>query len=158
MKDRFSNDDFKDLSWHDNHLYGISWKVGGKSDISDLILDIDHICEWLCDKTKRTCSFKVAPATLTFHGITDLKMHMDWGDSGFQTSHVGGTPILEIKRELVREQKVYFDRPYYQWRIQLASPHQKSFVSFGAWGFTMVLRKAPIPIQQQYLPLDERGS
>ena len=81
----FTEANFNGLSWHDNPVYGLFidndvnlWK-------SDLIFDIDFIVEWLCGVDSRT-QFKIAAATLTFHHVTDLKIGVDWGDSGQQVA------------------------------------------------------------------------
>lgn len=157
MKIINKSEDSENISWHDNSLYGISWKVEFESGVSDLILDIDYICDWICNKDK-TCRFKVSPADLIFHNITDLKISIDWGDSGFQACNDGGLPILDITKEIIKNQKVHLDRQYYKWTIKFA-PSVKikdSFISFGATGFTQTLRKEPILIDRQALTLNER--
>jgi hypothetical protein len=81
-----SSPDFDALTWHDNALYGLRLDVGDctRGDWhADLVLDIDHIVEWLCG-TDRQVRFRVAPATLTFHDVTDLRIAIDCGDSGGQ--------------------------------------------------------------------------
>jgi len=73
-----------DRSWHDNALYGVRLDVGdcARGDWhADLVLDIDHIVEWLCGEGRQV-RFRVAPATLTFHHVTDLRIAIDCGDSG----------------------------------------------------------------------------
>ncbi len=80
--------DFDGLSWHDDTLYGLRFDVGDsfKGDWhADLVLDIDHIVEWVC-ATDGGVQFRVAPADLVFHGVTDLKIAVDWGDSGDRTA------------------------------------------------------------------------
>jgi hypothetical protein len=154
MKRIFTIKDIAELSWHDSSLYGISWQVD--SDKSDLILDIDYICEWVCNKDK-SCSFRVAPATLIFHDTTDLKINIDEGGSGFQVCVEGGKAIDDIAREQVKEQKICLDRPYYKWFIKFTLTYNKdSFISFGASDFTLSLRKEPVLTNEQSLPLNER--
>ncbi len=51
--------------------------------------------------------------------------------------------IAMIERELVREQKVDLDRPYYRWRIAL-NWRDASEITFGAVGFTQALRAEPV--------------
>ena len=87
--------DFESLSWHDDTVYGLRLEIGDpeRGDWrSNLVLDIDHIVEWVCE-SGGTCRCKVAPATLTFHD-----------------------------RERIVDQKICFDRPYYRWRIALNWP------------------------------------
>lgn len=155
MNKKCTDADFGSLSWHDCAVHGVAWNIDGGSGPSDLILDIDYICEWLCGADK-VCKFEIAPADLVFHGITDLKMSVDWGDSGFQTCIEGGFPISEIKQERIKDQKVYLDRPYFKWTISFSEPTRKSLITFGATGFTQTLRKNPILTDRQYLAVKDR--
>ena len=103
----------------------------------------------------RAEQFRVAPATLIFHGVTDPKIDIDWGRSGFQAS-MHPVSIASVDRELVKDQKVYLDRPYYSWRIRLNWP-ESSEVAFGAVGFTQTLRGEPVLTEKQCLSLRERS-
>ena len=147
--------DFERLSWHDNHIYGIHLSLGdaARDDWrSYLVLDIDHIVEWICGVDKRF-KFQVAPATLTFHNATDLRIDVDWGDSGNRTA-IHEASIDGITRNQVSDQKICLDRPYYRWRIETNWP-KGGVIGFGASGFTQKLRAAPVLIDEQKLsPLD----
>jgi hypothetical protein len=71
-------------SWHDNLVHALLFHVGDASTgdwRSELVLDIDHIVEWICG-TEGDARFRVAPATLTFHDVTDLRVNFDFGGSG----------------------------------------------------------------------------
>ena len=145
----FSEPDFDRLSWHVNPIYGFfidndvtQWK-------SDLVFDIDFIVEWLCGVGSKT-QFKIAAATLTFHDVTDLKVNIDWGDSGMQVA-VAEMTLDRIARQLVEKQLICLDRPYYRWSLQLNSPRPGGAISFGASGFTQILRQEPVVCDQQKL-------
>jgi hypothetical protein len=135
--------DFERLSWHDDSLYGLRIALG---DIelgdwrSELVFDLDHIVEWICDDPEQV-RFRVAPATLTFHDVTDLAIAVDWGDSGHRTG-LHEAAIDTITRAPVADQKICLDRPYYRWRIALSWPSGGE-IAFGASGFTQRLRAAP---------------
>jgi len=147
-----SNPDFDDRSWHDNAVYGLRLDLGdcGRGDWhADLVLDIDHIVEWLCGEG-RQIRFRVAQATLTFHDVTDLQIAIDCGDSGGRTA-LRPLSIDGISRKRIEDQKICLDRPYYRWRITLNDP-QGGAITFGASGFTQVLRAAPVLLDQQQLP------
>jgi len=80
--------DFDRLSWHDCQIWGLEFRAGEPDEgdwSSDLVLDIDFITEWLCGVTGGA-QFRVAPATLAFHGVTDPRIGIDWGNSGFQVA------------------------------------------------------------------------
>jgi hypothetical protein len=101
---RMTEADFERLSWHDCHLWGFELHRGEPDEddwTSGVVFYIDYITEWVCGIDRRA-SFRVAPARLTFHGVTDLKMAIDWGTSGFQV--VPSQVIINrISRELVAE-------------------------------------------------------
>jgi hypothetical protein len=157
MKQRSMDDDFSSWSWHDNALYGSRLDVGDPTHHdwhADLVLDIDHIVEWICS-TGGGARFRVAPATLTFHDVTDLRVIIDCGDSGCQTA-VSELSIDRITRQRVRDQKVCFDRPYHRWRIAL-NPPSGGELTFGASGFSQALRAEPLLLDHQKLPLADRA-
>ncbi len=153
----YTEADFDRLSWHDCHIWAVELHAGDPDDedwTSDLALDIDFIVEWIC-AVGGGGQFRVSPATLVFHGVTDLKIDIDWGRSGFQTA-LHPASINHIEREVIRDQKVYLDRPYYSWRIRLNWPDSGE-IAFGAVGFTQTLRAEPILTEKQCLSLKERG-
>ncbi len=147
--------DFERVSWHDNVVYGLRLEIGdpARDDWrSNLVLDLDHIVEWVCD-SDGGCQFRVAPATLTFHHATDLQVAIDCGDTGGQIA-LHALSIDAITRERITDQKICFDRPYYRWRIAFNWP-QGGEIRFGASDFTLNLRAEPVLLDEQQLsPLD----
>jgi hypothetical protein len=156
METKYTEADYERLSWHDCTIWGLDFRIGDPEEgdwTSDLVLDIDFIVEWICGD-RGACQFRVAPATLVFHGVTDPRIKMDWGDSGFQVA-LYGVSIDGIERERVQEQKVYLDRPYYSWKIRLSLPHAGE-IAFGAVGFTQTVQAEPVLTSEQQLSLRER--
>jgi hypothetical protein len=98
--------------------------------------------------------FRVTPATLVFHGVTDPKIDIDWSRSGFQAA-LHPVSIEQLERERMQNQKVYLDCPYYNWKICLNWP-DGGLITFGAVGFTQTLRAEPILTENQYLSRSER--
>ena len=148
---------FDGLLWHDNYVYGLAVSLGDieRGDWrSDLVLDIDHIVEWVCEAETRP-RFRVAPATLTFHDVTDLRIDLDWGDSGGRVA-VSEASIHVIDRSSVVDQKICFDRPYYRWRIDMNVPFGGK-IAFGATGFTQLLHAEPLLIDEQKLTPSQRA-
>jgi hypothetical protein len=147
-------ENFDQMSWHDCHIWGMEFRVSepGKDDwTSELILDIDFIVEWICS-TDGVTGFRIAPANLVFHGVTDLKINIDC-DKGLQTT-LHPLSINHIERERIRDQKIYLDRPYYKWGICLNWPDE-SRLTFGSAGFSQILRAEPVFTCEQYLPRRE---
>jgi len=149
--------DFDRFSWHDDPVYGLALRIGDPAANdwrSDLVLDIDHIVEWV--RNEDGIRFRVAPATLVFHGVSDLRIDIDWGMRGWQVAPSLPT-IDRIERERVREeeQRIFLDRPYYAWRVAFASPTGGS-ISFGAVGFDLTLRREPTLADEQRVPASLR--
>lgn len=142
---------FEQLSWHDNLIYSIAFDTAdpeAEDWRSDLVLDIDHIVEWVRASDERM-RFRVAPAHLTFHGVTDFSGALDWGGSGYQNG-LQLPSIDRIERERLANQEVFLDRPYYIWHIALNAP-KGALLSFGAVGFTQVLRAEPDLQDEQWI-------
>ena len=153
----FTHEDFERLSFHDCHLWGFELRAGDPDSgdwTSDLAIDLDYIVEWLCT-TGGGATFRVAPATLVFHGVTDLRVTVDCGDGGHQAA-LHPISIDRIEREPIRNQKVYLDQPYHRWRVATNWP-QGGEIAFGAVGFDLTLRAEPILTPQQALSRRERA-
>jgi hypothetical protein len=72
---RFWTDaDLPSLSWHDNCVHGLR-VVEGKGGDGELVLDIDHIVEWI--ESDESFHFRVAPAELRFRNVSDLRITLD---------------------------------------------------------------------------------
>ena len=136
MERQVTDSDFDQLGWHDNAVYGVRFDIGDpdRGDWhANLVVDLDHIVEWVSEPDGR-CGFRVAPATLTFHHATDLRIAIDCGDSRGQIG-LHRLAIDRIDRERIADQKICLDRPYCRWRIAFNWP-QGGEITFGASGFT----------------------
>ncbi len=147
--DRWTNADFDQLSWHDNHLHGFTVREGEQA-LGELALDIDFILEWLCDKDSGSCEFRIAPATLTFHEVSDLVVALDYVTT---TAALCPASIGEITRESRADPSGYRT---FNWRIDINWP--AGCIRFIASGFSQILRAAPIVVPQQYLSPGQRLS
>lgn len=153
----YTEADFDNLSWHDCRIWGVELRTGDPDNedwTSDTAFDIDFIVEWVCG-VGSPMRFLVAPATLVFHGVTDPKINIDWGNSGHQVA-LYQVMIASVERELIQDQKVHLDQPYYAWKIELNCP-DSSDISFGALGFTQTLRSKPVLADEQHLSLKVRN-
>ena len=150
----FGTEHFERLSFHDNPVYGLGWEIGDPDRgewHSRLVLDIDHILEWLCGADCRF-RFRLAPATLVFEDATDLALMLDQGDSGGQVALQLPT-IDRIERAAIGDQKICLDRPYWRWRILFNQPRGGE-IAFGASGFALRLRAEPVLSEIQAWPTD----
>jgi hypothetical protein len=139
--------------WHDNVIYGLSFDRGEPDNgdwRSDLILDIDFIVEWLCG-TPGEFQFRVAPARLAFHDVTDFAISIDQGDSG------GRNAVFEWSIDRVARQRL--DRPfnYWRWTIHLHGP-PSGHLAFCASGFTQTETAEPRLVGEQRLSRSQRNS
>lgn len=143
-------------SWHDNLIYGLHlhgadpergiWR-------SDLLLDIDHIVEWVRG-TDGGMSFRVAPANLVFHDVRDLKIDVDFSGRDMREN----LNELSIAQILVRpdpDPQQTTGSKFGHWRIELNLP-QGSEITFYASGYTQTLRAPAQLVDQQRLPPDGR--
>jgi len=72
---RWSTEDFDSMSWHDVHVHALRIEEREHGS-GELILDIDYILEWRAQGAAFV--FRVAPATLRFHGISELRVALDY--------------------------------------------------------------------------------
>lgn len=141
----WSADDFEVLSWHDNHIHGFR-VVAGQHGAGELILDIDFIVEWIC--ADRHVRFRIAPADLVFHAVSNLKLSFDYAKESLA---FGPLSIHEVRRA----PKVYpTGYRSWHWSITLNSPDGR--IEFDAPGFTMALRASPVETDMQCLEPTQR--
>jgi hypothetical protein len=133
----WSTEDFEHLSWHDNHIHAFRI-VEGSDGSGELVLDIDHILQWIPGNP--TYSFQVAPAVLTFHEVFALRVLVDYT---VPSAAIGPASIHEITRE-----------PQGLWRIVLNWPSGE--ISFTSPGFTLRLSGPVVETCAQHLSPEER--
>jgi hypothetical protein len=115
---------------------------------AEVEFDIDYIMEWIRPED-REFRFRVAPATLTFHNVIELRMVIDFAAPG-----AGMTPmsIDGIRRELLRTLP---GQDFFRWTIPINWPDGE--ITFKSSGFTQVLRGDPIEQDVQGLRVEHRG-
>ena len=92
---------FEEMSWHDNHVHGLRIVETGKGE-GDLVLDVDHIVEWL-DCEGAGFNFRIVPVNLTFHGVMFPRISLDYAAS---TVAFGPFMIHSIERHI--EQRTHY--------------------------------------------------
>jgi hypothetical protein len=158
MPNRYTEADFDNLSWHDCNVWKIEFRVGDPDEgdwTSDLVLGIDFIAAWLCGVNK-VCRFRVAPATLVFHDVNDLSIHIDWD----KAANAHEASIHQIERELVDLAEIKkrgwgLHPPHYRWRIHFNWP-ESGEITFEASGFTQELLTEPMECEGQSFSLKQR--
>jgi hypothetical protein len=143
----WTDQDFESMGWHDNHVHAFAIREG-EHGTGELILDLDYILEWTCPTGENRYQFLMSPATLTFIGMTDLKMTLDY------TKVSAGTcpfSVDGIERSLKSYESGYSS---YAWRIPINWPNGE--LSFVASGYKQVLRAEPVWSNEMYLNEQER--
>jgi hypothetical protein len=139
--------DFDRLTWHDNHIHAIRF-VEGTDGAGDLVLDVDHIVEWL-EGEAGGFRFRVVPVTLTFHEVMFPRIAVDFG-----AVSAAFAPLMIEGIERRAEQ-----RPHYTaqiWKIPIAFP--KGEIEFEARGFTQRTEGEVVLVSSQSLSPEERRS
>ena len=138
--------DFDRMSWHGCRIWKIEIVAGSVDGQADLVLGLDLVVDALCG-FDREAQFKLAPAALTFHAVTDLKIGVDCGDSGYRLM-VQPMSIAEITRAPTKDPSK--DPSYHAWRVRLGWPRDGE-INFGAKGFHQVLLAEPILCETNFL-------
>ena len=150
--------DFDRVSWHDCHVWALELRAGDADEqdwTSDLLLRLDYIVEWICG-IDGGGQFRVAPAELIFHDVTDARVSITWAESGNRLAlHL--LSIDQIERTPVPDRHSSRDLPYYRWRIRLNWP-QGGEITFGAARFTQSLLAEPVLTDLQHLTRKQRSA
>jgi hypothetical protein len=138
---------FEAMTWHDNHVHALRI-VPTEHGTGMLILDIDHILEWL---GKEGCGFRfrIARADLTFRGVTSLKIAIDYASA---SAAMGPFSIHGIERR--SEPRDRYTATI--WTLQLNWPVGQ--ISFEATGYEQRLIGKPIVADRQWLNEQERNA
>ena len=132
-----TDDDFERMSWDGCRIWKLEIVAGMVDGQTDLVFGLDVVVDALCG-FNREALFKLAPAALTFHAVTDLKISVDYGDSGHRL------PLQPMSiAELTRGPTPTRDPSYPSWRVRLGWPRDGE-IAFAAAGFDQVLLAPPI--------------
>lgn len=138
--------DFDEMSWHDNHVHGIRF-IEGKDGEGDLILDVDYILEWLKDEGAGF-RFRILPVTLTFHSVIFPRIAVDYAAA---TAAFGPFMIHGIERRM--EKRAHYEAQ--MWRLPIAWPGGE--IEFEARGFTQRGEGEPLLVSAQLLKPEQRN-
>jgi hypothetical protein len=142
MKRIWTEADFSDLSWHDNSVHALRL-IEGKDVFGQLILDLDHIVEWI--DSEKGYEFRVAPAELRFRDVTNLRMTLD-----YSATSAALTPFTldGIQTEQMA------DGHSNRWTLKVNWPVGE--ISFSSTGFTQRLTGEPVVSSVQSLDPSRR--
>ncbi len=133
--------DFDVMPWHDCTIYAY-WSDNINV---DLLMDMDYICAWVQpDGAHHPLSFYVAPATLAFHGVTDIRFSLESVANPFK--------LNDVRREDCRPIP---NSPFETWQWTMEGHH--GMLTMRAVGYTLYFRQQPTLMQVQSLSYEERG-
>ena len=140
-KDVWDDADFENMGWHDATV----WAVHSNPDKSELLVDLDYIFSWVNPAGGAAhFTFWVAPVTMVFREIYDLKIALE--------SARGGIEIADFTRSApLREGEAGPAHRTYRFDCQ------EGEITLRSLGFQMFVRSAPRHIEAQSLTLEERG-
>ena len=89
----WTENDFDRLSWHDHCVHALALREG-EDGTGALVLDLDFIVEWLkpnpTSPNPTRFRYLIAPATLTFRRVSDLKLSVDYASCGMGPFSIDG--------------------------------------------------------------------
>ena len=145
-KTRWHTADYDEMSWHNNHVHGLAIRAG-EHGTGELALDLDYILEWL--PSGNLISFRIAPATLVFHEVSNLNLALDY----LQPL----AAITPFSLGNISRQPHVFPNGYSTFRWEVAINWPEGFITFLAAGFEQTLRGEPCLTSNQWLTPEERA-
>jgi hypothetical protein len=140
----WTDNDYDQMGWHDSRVYAIAFD----DKEFRFMLDIDYIFQWIHPLEGETYfKFWVAPVTLIFENIWDLKINIDSN---------GGLEIDDIHRSnpnLPKNADFVNNRTEYDWIIET----QQGEITFKSIGFKQYTKQKPILLSSQEIELEKRG-
>lgn len=144
---RWTEQDFEELSWHDNYIHGFSL-VAGEHGAGELVIDLDYILDWQGRNQDGQYQFRIAPAELTFAEVTNLNFSLDYASV---SAAMGPFSIDGIERHVEARERYNA----IVWTINVSFPAGQ--IIFEASGFRQVLRGTAQVTDQQFLTREQRS-
>jgi hypothetical protein len=135
-------------SLHDNAVNGF-FLVEGEHGVGQVILDLDHIVEWLCPVSgEEAYAFMVAPAYLIFHDASDLQLSLNY--------HSRSAALQPFMIREVRATEISYPNgaKSFAWEIEVNWPDGS--VKLHAPKAELVLRAPPVKCAGQSLEKEVR--
>jgi len=145
-KNYWTETDFDVMGWHDSKIHGLSFDSNSQSFKSDLLFDIDYIFEWVnTNPINKYFTFWIAPCTLVFHDVHNLKMNLDSED--YLSTEVEINVLRIISKQSNSKIQLY--------QAELVTNFGE--IAFICSGYEQFVRKPPIHTTEQWLEINQRG-
>lgn len=136
--------DFEEMGWHDVRIHAVAFLP----EVFELVLDIDYIFRWINPGAAETrFKFWVAPATLVFENVNDLKIDLEPN---------GGIELQGIERSEPQKPRNidYIEHDIeYLWTLEAHSGE----ISLRSVGYKQYIRRTPIIATSPALDIEARG-
>ena len=133
VKEKWTNEDFSQMGWHDSRLYQIKFP----NEDYEFSLFLDYIFDWVKDSDKKYFSFWVSPCVIKFKNIYDLKI-----DISFEN-------FLEIFIEDIHREEIGKtpNGKFIEWKYLIQT--DRGNIEFIATDFEMLVISQPILTESQ---------
>ena len=127
-KEKWTNDDFEEMGWHDSRLYQMKFP----NEDYEFILYLDYIFKWEKPSTGKYFKFWVSPCELKFANVHDLKI-----DLSFEN-------YLQIYIDDIRREKIGLtpNSKMTEWKFYIET--DRGNIEFIATDFEMNLISQPV--------------
>jgi len=135
--------DFEQMGWHDVHVHAVAFRP----ELFELWFDIDYILSWVDPQGGEThYSFWVAPATLVFENVYDLKFDIE--------SHDGDMSLQGIERsDASTPRNAVTKQTEWRWLLDF----NEGQMTLRSVGYSQFTRRPPVLVRAQQLTLEQRG-
>lgn len=139
----WTEEDFKHMGWHDARIHAVAFATGA----FELAFDIDYILRWVQPSEDKFYRFWIAPATLVFENVYDVKFDLEPFD---------GLEIADLRREDPQPPRnAQFIGRDTEWRWVIET--QQGNIILRAIGYKQHFRREPVFGKTQSLDIIARG-
>jgi hypothetical protein len=135
--------DFDEMGWHDSYVHAVAFLP----ERFEIAFDIDYILKWVEPSEDEYYRFWVAPATLVFENIHEVKLDIEPGDGVEIAGIHRDEPRRPINAEHIARETEW------RWRIET----QQGDITLRAVGYKQHFRRAPVCGKSQSLDEATRG-
>jgi hypothetical protein len=136
--------DWERMGWHDATVHAMGYASASEWEFA---FDIDYILAWVQPAPgQKHFTFWVAPATLIFEHVSDLRIDME---------PRGEISVQDLRCDDEQPLRPGFDGPASDWRWTLDC--NEGEISMRATVFRQIFRRPPVHRDHQKLALDDRG-
>jgi hypothetical protein len=129
-------------SFHDCHAHGLRWR----RDQFRFTVELQYILQWIPPKDGTAeYRFSICEAQVVFHGVSDLKVAMDWSRAGLD-AEIAEISVLESRSTPNGSTERHFE---------ISFANLEGSISLWSTGYHISLLNEPVISTTQTLPLSD---